>query len=346
MRLVFNPLPFLKLRLLFILAFYACSAHLIAQACSAPTNFEAVYYNHSKADYQWDYSSDALSYVLAIDVNNKSYSKTDLPGVASKASVKFAPPLKHNDLVQARLTKYCAGGGTKSASFDFIIIDDAIVYIPGPSQTNDPDVVEPVKYLNDNLVPPGNICGLCDPGFFRLESGFYGPFGIAVDSSIGPIEQLRFRKNELCTCLNDAIAAGILDANGGPGEHYTDKPFYCQITPYVFDKSDCLHEGREKNQERAAYSPGNSPNPLLLEAIPNPVSVKAVISYRLPMETNTLLTVHDVTGRLVHTLAGQSLAPAGDYQVEFDASELTSGFYFCTLQTADTRQTAVLVVAR
>lgn len=340
MRLLFNPFFLLKFRFPIFIAAFLVSAYLPAQECSAPENFESTYYNHAQADYKWDFAADALSYEFTINVNNKSYTKADLPGSATATTVKFAPLLKHNDRVHALLTKHCAGGATKSAAFDFIIIDDAIVYLTGSSNSGEPDKVEPVKDIDENLDPADDICGLCDAGFFRLEANFYGPYGIAVDPAIGPIEQLRFRKNELCTCLNEAIAAGILDENGGPGKQYDGNPFHCRVTPYVFEKEDCP----ERNQERGS-SAGDVQNTLFLEVIPNPVFGIAQISYRLSRETNTTLKIYDVAGRLVHTLINQSMAQAGDYRVEFDAGTLAPGLYFCQLQAEGLCQNTMLAVA-
>lgn len=346
MRLIFNPIYFQSYRLPLFLAAFFYSLVLPAQNCSTPKNFEAVFYDHSKAAYEWDYAADANSYVLAIEINNKSYTKTDLPGSATAASIKFAPLLQHNDRVHALLTKHCDGGEEKTVSFDFIIIDDAIVYLTGTVLQNLPNTVEPVQAINDNIVPAHNICGRCDPGFFRLEAGFYGTYSIAVDPSIGPIEQLRFLKNELCDCLDDAIDAGILDENGGPGEHYNGKPFHCDVTPYVFVKEDCIRRSPgEPGQERDVL-PTNVNTALHLEVIPNPTAGITQLTYQQSRETNTTLSIYDVTGRLVHQLVHLPSETAGVYRFEFDAGAWTPGFYYCQLQANGSYQTTVLVVAR
>lgn len=340
MRLLFNPLFFLNQQsfLLFLSAFLF-SSPLVAEECTPPQNFEAVYYDHFKADYQWDFSADALWYEFSIEINGKPYSNTDLPGSATKTDVKFAPLLKHKDLVHAVLTKHCSGGQTKSASFDFIIIDDAIVYLSGDPAPGERRLVEPVKTVNENLVPAADICGLCEADFFRLEAGFYGPYGIAVAPSIGPIEQLRFLKTELCACIDAAIAAGILDENGGPGSNYDGNPFRCAITPYIFPKEDCPEKNKERNSTLEDVQ-----STLQLEVIPNPVTGTARISYRLSRETNAILSIYDATGRLLHTVAQQAAARAGAYQVEFDAGTLAPGFYYCQLQAEGARQVRTLVV--
>ncbi len=345
MRLFFNPFcNFPKPRLLFIFATFFCSAQLHAQECTPPENFEAVYYDHSKADYQWDYAADAQYYILSVNVNKQPYTKLDLPGSATATSISFKPFLKHNDRVHAVLTKYCGGESFKSASFDFIIIDDAIVYLTGSAHEGHPTTVEPVSAPNDNLVPAANICGRCDPAFFRLEAGFYGPYRIAVDSTIGPIEHLRFLKTELCTCLDNAIAAGVLDANGGPGPFYTGKPFHCALTPYVFDETDCTPRNNGGNKQRGVVA-DHEINQRTLEITPNPATGVIQIRYQLSGETNTsILRIFDLTGQLMRTVEQHPSAAAGDYRMEFDAGALAPGFYSCQLQAGGECRTAVLVV--
>jgi len=342
MQLIFNPFAGLKPWYCLLFSFALCSVQLVGQTCAPPQNFETTYYDHSRAEYQWAFSEDALSYSLSIEINKHAYIKIDLAGSATTAEVKFSPLLKHNDHVHALLTKNCVGGGENSTAFDFVIIDDIIVYLTGSTQAGELRLVEPVTTILDNLIPSSNLCGLCDADFFRLESGFYAPYGIAVDPTIGPIEQLRFLKSELCGCLDNAISSGILNENGGPGQQYNGTPLICRITPYAFDRQDCP----KRTEERNTFQEGTLLNTLHVQAVPNPVAHFAQIRYRLPMESDALLTIHDVTGRLVQTVLNYVHSPAGDYQVEFDARTLAPGFYYGRLQAAGQSQTVVLVVAR
>lgn len=344
MPFIFNPFACSKWLVLLIVLVLSCTVEAQSQTCSPPANFEAVYYDHAKADYRWDFAADAVSYELAIEVNGKGYTKMALPGSATSAEAKFSPLLKHQDRVSALLTKTCIGGDTKSATFDFIIIDDIIVYLSGSTQAGEPRLVEPVTTILDNLIPSEDVCGRCEADFFRLEAGFYGPYHIAVSSAIGPIEQLRFLKSELCDCLDGAITSGILNEAGGPGPQFNGTPFNCRVTPYLFARQDCAKKPQE---ERMNFRPEEAyPNTLRVQAIPNPVLHHAQIRYHLPQASDVQLTLHDLAGRFVRNLHSQAAAPAGDHQTELDAASLAPGFYVCRLQAAGMVQSLPVVIAR
>jgi hypothetical protein len=48
----------------------------------------------------------------------------------------------------------------------------------------------------------------------------------------------------------------------------------------------------------------------------------------------TKITVYDVNGRVVEILVNENLL-AGRYEVDFDASNLASGVYFCKIQAEE-----------
>jgi hypothetical protein len=65
---------------------------------------------------------------------------------------------------------------------------------------------------------------------------------------------------------------------------------------------------------------------------PNPFNPETVISYQLSVNSEVRLEVFDLLGRKVATLVdGRKLA--GEHQISFDASALSSGVYFYKLQT-------------
>jgi protocatechuate 3,4-dioxygenase beta subunit len=69
----------------------------------------------------------------------------------------------------------------------------------------------------------------------------------------------------------------------------------------------------------------------LQQNYPNPFNPSTTITYHLPASSEVKLIVYDVYGREVATLVAAKQS-AGMHKVEFDASQLNSGFYLYTLR--------------
>jgi hypothetical protein len=72
----------------------------------------------------------------------------------------------------------------------------------------------------------------------------------------------------------------------------------------------------------------------LNQNFPNPFNPSTKIKFGLKKQSDVSLYVYDALGRLVKTLI-KSSQPAGNYEVEFNAQELSSGIYFYKLETED-----------
>lgn len=71
-----------------------------------------------------------------------------------------------------------------------------------------------------------------------------------------------------------------------------------------------------------------------LNAIPNPFNPSTTIVYNIPVTTRVNLTIYDVFGKEIATLVN-SRQQAGKYEVKFDASKLSSGYYFYKIVACD-----------
>jgi hypothetical protein len=69
----------------------------------------------------------------------------------------------------------------------------------------------------------------------------------------------------------------------------------------------------------------------LSQNFPNPFNPNTVISYQLPVKAQVTLKVYDIIGNEVTTLVNEE-KDAGSYNIDFNASELSSGVYFYTIQ--------------
>jgi hypothetical protein len=65
---------------------------------------------------------------------------------------------------------------------------------------------------------------------------------------------------------------------------------------------------------------------------PNPYNSSTVIRFGIKDRTKAELTIYDITGRVVSKPVNNIL-DRGEYQINFDASMLTSGVYFYQLKT-------------
>ncbi|RKY95560.1 MAG: hypothetical protein DRQ13_06930 [Ignavibacteriae bacterium] len=85
---------------------------------------------------------------------------------------------------------------------------------------------------------------------------------------------------------------------------------------------------------------GLDPDPIVASSFkleqnyPNPFNPSTTISWQLPVDAFVSLKVYDVLGNKVATLVNEE-KPAGNYEVEFDASNLSSGTYFYKLEAID-----------
>ncbi len=81
-------------------------------------------------------------------------------------------------------------------------------------------------------------------------------------------------------------------------------------------------------------TPNNVPKAYALsQNYPNPFNPSTIINYDLKSNGRVTLTVYDVLGRAVATLAN-GYQSAGQYSVSFNAAGLSSGVYFYTLRTS------------
>jgi hypothetical protein len=134
-----------------------------------------------------------------------------------------------------------------------------------------------------------------------------------------------------CTGLPDSVIADILK-NGARliyteyeyGGHSIWDQAYNSVflLPWVFAQSKTNTTG----VERKNFS--SLPKEIILsQNYPNPFNPSTTIRYQLPTKSNVRLEVFNILGQCVATLVNTE-QQAGNYQVPFDATALSSGMYF------------------
>jgi hypothetical protein len=84
---------------------------------------------------------------------------------------------------------------------------------------------------------------------------------------------------------------------------------------------------------------------VLNQNYPNPFNPATSIEYRVGRNEYVSLKVYDLLGREVATLVDE-FKPAGSYEVEFDAAELSSGIYFYKIQAGSFNQIKKMILLR
>jgi hypothetical protein len=83
----------------------------------------------------------------------------------------------------------------------------------------------------------------------------------------------------------------------------------------------------------------------LLQSYPNPFNASTNIKFTLPKEVEIELSIYDLLGREV-TVLEQGLKSAGNYEIFFNASGLSSGVYFYRLRAGDAVETKRMVLLK
>jgi len=83
----------------------------------------------------------------------------------------------------------------------------------------------------------------------------------------------------------------------------------------------------------------------LVQNYPNPFNPSTKINFALPKPDFVKLVVYDILGREVATLVNESLKP-GTYEVEWNASNFSSGVYFYRLETDGYIETKKMIVVK
>ena len=83
----------------------------------------------------------------------------------------------------------------------------------------------------------------------------------------------------------------------------------------------------------------------LAQNAPNPFNPSTEIRFSLPEAGTASLRVHDIAGREVATLVNGT-TERGEHVVSFDASRLSTGVYFYTLEAAGQSMTRKMVLAK
>jgi len=104
-------------------------------------------------------------------------------------------------------------------------------------------------------------------------------------------------------------------------------------------------DGSEKTYKYKVEANTSFANFQLYNVYPNPFNPKTVISFNLPSESETDLTLFNVMGQKVESLINRKLA-AGFHEYEFDGIKLPSGIYFVFLKAGNYASTKKIILMK
>jgi hypothetical protein len=92
-------------------------------------------------------------------------------------------------------------------------------------------------------------------------------------------------------------------------------------------------------------NPSNPGTFKLYDNYPNPFNPSTTIVYSLPEAAFTSLKIYDAVGNEVSSLVNETKS-SGTYEVEFNATDLSSGIYYYTLQAGSFNQTKKMILIK
>ncbi len=136
--------------------------------------------------------------------------------------------------------------------------------------------------------------------------------------------------------------------NGQDGIFGSDEPQY-QVMDVVYNEDTGEYDGFYTIGVDAPTTSVDDGFPQetagILQNRPNPFKTSTTIAYQLPESGPVRLTVYDVMGRRVATLA-EGQRSAGIHEVQFDAGDLENGYYLAKLVAAGQTSTREVLLLR
>jgi len=131
---------------------------------------------------------------------------------------------------------------------------------------------------------------------------------------------------------------------------YPDTLFYIGSTSFNYGGSPLtlISNSYQSDCYQISTVKGNKEQPAefkLEQNYPNPFNPLTCIRFEIPNRTFISLKVYDILGNKIATLVNEE-KPAGEYEVKFNASGLTSGIYFYRFQARNFTDTKKFILIK
>ena len=171
---------------------------------------------------------------------------------------------------------------------------------------------------------------------YSLTQDFSAGTMISDTSFLPPRDSLGRYSFAIDTAVTDSDTLYVRAYTWYDGSPSTSKYLYVQDVN-IYGTSVVTAVEWQKNQLPDTYR--------LSQNYPNPFNPSTVINYAIPKEGLVRITIYDVLGRLVTTLVNEA-KPAGTYQLQFNAANLTSGVYFYRIEAGNFAQTKKMILMK
>lgn len=181
----------------------------------------------------------------------------------------------------------------------------------------------------------------------KIVSDYTQPFGVATINTGDTLGVALYGFSRLSTLTIGAIRLAHLGTvtsviAGLTNSYGLGHSFWYMGSAGLSLKSDSLIKGYLINPEigtktQVAENFDGSSNKLYLGCFPNPVKIKANISFAVPIKSQVKVVVYDILGRRVRTLLEETKEP-GKYSITWNGKDnfgkdVVSGIYFIRLET-------------
>lgn len=155
-------------------------------------------------------------------------------------------------------------------------------------------------------------------------------FGFEVERKAGGIESSGSQYEKI------GFVNGSGNSNSPKNYSFTDKN--AASGKYFYRLKQIDNDGKFEYSNVVEIDMGTPQEYTLNQNYPNPFNPSTMISFSVPVTAPVTLKIFDVLGNEVATLVNEQ-KPAGIYNIEFNASGLTSGIYFYQLKSESFTQT-------
>jgi len=152
----------------------------------------------------------------------------------------------------------------------------------------------------------------------------------------------------------DSVGVFLFSDNGDSIGSRNDGLSNLTIHTFTMDNNGYVYTGTDDGVWRRPLSEITSveeiPIPLpssyiLSQNYPNPFNPSTTFRYSIPSESKVIIKVYDILGKEIETLINEE-KPAGEYEVEFNGANLSSGIYFYQLRAGSFIETKKMVLIR